>query len=169
VTAPVLLQLVRAAGIELFPDSGDLRYRAPPGALTANLKAELAAQKSEILAELRANAVAQTISEAYDRLDLLGPCTPPEACAHRDLGDAVDIAGRSYIRGEGELVAFEVAVRRWQAALSAGRSAPSTGCRCGSVVVREEENGARFCGRCSRELPTHKRRATDDGLPLGGM
>jgi TubC N-terminal docking domain len=154
VTAPALLHLVRAAGIELFPESGDLRYRAPPGALTAGLKAELAAHKPAILAELRAraNTVVQAISDAYDRLDALGPWTPPEATAHRDLGAEVDAAGRAYLHGEGDLVGLNAAILRWESALSAGRAAPPTSCRCGSVVVREESDRARFCGRCSREL-----------------
>jgi amino acid adenylation domain-containing protein len=55
-TAPSIEQLLRAVhdrGIRLWLDAGQLRYKAPRGALTDTLRAELAQHKSEIIAFLR--------------------------------------------------------------------------------------------------------------------
>lgn len=48
-----LLARLRAAGIELWADGEHLRYRAPPGALTAELREELTSQKPALLTWLK--------------------------------------------------------------------------------------------------------------------
>ncbi len=48
-----LLARLRAAGIELWADGEHLRYRAPTGALTAELREELTSQKAALLAWLK--------------------------------------------------------------------------------------------------------------------
>jgi amino acid adenylation domain-containing protein len=55
-TVPSIEQLLRAAhdqGIQLWLDEGQLRYKAPQGALTNTLRTELAQRKLEIIAFLR--------------------------------------------------------------------------------------------------------------------
>ena len=111
----------RAAGLRLAPRGEKLHVEpAPP----PELRAALSSAKLEILSALRderAVVVARAIGGAYDRLNALGPWTPPAASAHRELGAAVDVAGIAYIQGRGDLGALETALRCWEAALSAGR------------------------------------------------
>ncbi|HEX8650759.1 MAG TPA: condensation domain-containing protein, partial [Pyrinomonadaceae bacterium] len=51
--ATALLTNLRGLGVELWADGERLRYRAPKGALTPTLRAQLAAHKAEIMALLR--------------------------------------------------------------------------------------------------------------------
>jgi hypothetical protein len=146
---------LRSLGGNLFLASGRVRYRAPRGALPEALRAELAAHRDELAEILRTERMAEVtrlLDAAYRRLNTLGPWTPPEACAFRDLGEAVDAAGRTYIAGAGDLPIFEAAVQRWEGALSADRVPLPRSCPCGSVVIREENDGVRICGHCRREL-----------------
>jgi len=170
-TAREALAAVRQLGGNLSLANGRIRLDAPAGVMTPELREALAANKPELAeileTERRQTEVARAISDAYDRLNCLGPWTPPEACAHAALGVAVDTAGRAYIQGDGGLSALAGAIRRWEGALSAGRTPKPTGCPCGSVVVREEEDGAKFCGRCARRLNPEPVQATDDGLTWG--
>ena len=52
-TAFELLSNLSSKDIEIWADGDRLRYNAPKGALTPDLRKELAAHKSEILALLR--------------------------------------------------------------------------------------------------------------------
>ncbi len=52
-TAIELLSNLSSKDIEIWADGDRLRYNAPKGALTPDLRKELAARKSEILALLR--------------------------------------------------------------------------------------------------------------------
>ena len=52
-TAEDLLAHLRSLGIEVWADGDWLRYNAPKGALTPDLRAELTNHKSEILTLLR--------------------------------------------------------------------------------------------------------------------
>lgn len=53
-TAPELFSSLRARDIKLWLDGERLRFDAPPGAMTGELRAELAGRKTEIMALLRA-------------------------------------------------------------------------------------------------------------------
>ena len=156
----------RAAGLRLAPNGEKLRVEpAPP----ADLRAALSNAKAEILAVLRAERsieVSLAISAAYDRLNALGPWTPVDVSAQRDLGAALDLSGRSYMQGDGDRKGFDSALKRWEAVLSAGRTprpmaapaadqVPCAGCRrCGprSVAFLDFDDGARICGRCGAEV-----------------
>ena len=52
-TALELLSLLNSQDIKIWADGDRLRYNAPKGALTPDLREELAARKSELLAILR--------------------------------------------------------------------------------------------------------------------
>jgi hypothetical protein len=47
--ATLLLQALQQRGIELHPEGDTLRYRAPVGALTDELRAQIQAHKAELL------------------------------------------------------------------------------------------------------------------------
>ena len=168
-TAAETLQTTRAAGVDLSPAGTDLRFRAPPGALTAELRQALADAKPELLNILRVerrSRFAQLLSAAYDRLNRFGPWTSNDLDPHRELGAAVDSACLGYVGGSAELSAVEAAVSNWEAALTAGRtprpeptpvpvSGSSAGCRqcgCRSVTFLDLDDGARICGRCGAEV-----------------
>jgi hypothetical protein len=172
-TARESLAAIRQLGGNLSLANGKVRVETPAGALTTELRQALQVHKPELLAllgtEQRQTEVAGAISAAYDRLNQYAPWTPPEACAHQDLGAAVDAAGRSYIQGSGDLATLETAIQRWENALSAGRRPSAVGCPCRSVTIREELDGSRVCGRCGRLLNPAPMRATDDELPWGGV
>lgn len=51
-----LVERVRDLGIELFEEDGRLRFRGPQGVLTAELREELAAARSEVLGHLRSES-----------------------------------------------------------------------------------------------------------------
>lgn len=52
-----LLENLKKRGVDLAPAGESLRYRAPAGALTPDLRQALAAHKAEVLAHLRGEAV----------------------------------------------------------------------------------------------------------------
>lgn len=49
-----LLDTLTDAGVEVFVDAGQLRYRAPKGAMTSALRAALRQERTELLATLAA-------------------------------------------------------------------------------------------------------------------
>jgi hypothetical protein len=53
VTAEALLHELHNRGVQLFPEGDRIRYRAPRGALTPELKARLSEQKGEVLSVLQ--------------------------------------------------------------------------------------------------------------------
>jgi amino acid adenylation domain-containing protein len=55
-TAAALIDALGKRGIELWFEGARLRFRAPIGALTAELRAEVSAQREEIVAHLRSSA-----------------------------------------------------------------------------------------------------------------
>ena len=168
-TAAETLETTRAAGVDLSPAGTELRFRAPRGALTPELRKALAAAKPELLDLLRnerRSRVGGALSDAYDRLNGLGPWTSNDLDPHRELGAAVDSACLRYVDGSTEWPTVEAAVSSWEAALSAGRTPrprpspvpderSSVGCaRCGprSVAFLDLDDGARICGRCGAEV-----------------
>ena len=72
-TATDLLARVAGAGIQLWSENGELRFRAPKGALTPELRAEIGARRAELIALL---AEAAAVAAADDRDPL--PSFQPE-------------------------------------------------------------------------------------------
>jgi hypothetical protein len=60
-----LFTAIRAAGVTLRAEAGELRYRAPKGALTDELLAQIAERRPELLAFLEAT---QRAADVADRL-----------------------------------------------------------------------------------------------------
>ncbi|HKH44755.1 MAG TPA: amino acid adenylation domain-containing protein, partial [Thermoanaerobaculia bacterium] len=58
-TTVQVLEMLRSRDVKLWAEGGKLKYSAPPGALTADLLAELKARKGELLAFLRQGAAAR--------------------------------------------------------------------------------------------------------------
>jgi hypothetical protein len=169
VTAVETLETTRAAGVDLTPAGANLRFRAPRGALTPELRQALAAAKPELLDILRAerrSRVARVLSDAYGRLNRFGPWTSTDLDPHRELGATVDSACLAYVEGSLQSSAVEAAILNWEAALCVGRTprpeadpavkqSGSAGCRrCGprSVAFLDLDDGARICGRCGAEV-----------------
>ena len=67
-TAEVLLQELRSRGVRLIPEGDRIRYRAPMGALTPDLKAKLSARKVEVLAALQGERLQPIPSAPADQL-----------------------------------------------------------------------------------------------------
>ena len=132
-TVPDLLAACRAASVELFLDGNRLRYRAPAGALTTELREGLQARKQELTALLAAppgpdsGSAAAFVAEC-ERIIAAGltDLTPPQQnVAEVYLGLARQYAGRrdellwtmpDFLRGE---------LARWQRRRSSGFSAPA--------------------------------------------
>ena len=91
-----LLFVLRERGVELVPDGPNLRYRAPTGALTPDLKGEILKHKPQLLAYLHgrpegtdpsvprpAPAYAFSWPDAVPALGTrhVGPFTPCHECA----------------------------------------------------------------------------------------
>lgn len=75
-----LLQTLSERHVELYVDAGRLRFRAPTGALTDELRSEIASQRTELIAKL---------TPATKRVDRL--CV---RCDRRDWIDAPARDGR---------------------------------------------------------------------------
>lgn len=60
-----LLDALHARGVELYRRGDGLRYRCPPGAFTADLRAAVAAQRVALLAELAPHPCARCGRHAY--------------------------------------------------------------------------------------------------------
>jgi len=73
-TGPEFLAQLQRLGVELWAESEGLRYRAPKGALTETLRAELGGRKAEILQLLRESS------------QLTRPTSPPLVRVHRNGG-----------------------------------------------------------------------------------
>jgi len=69
--ADALLAEAHRRGIELWADGASLRYRAPPGALTPDLREALRATKAEVLRVL-ADAAARPPAPAASRCRICG-------------------------------------------------------------------------------------------------
>lgn len=106
-TAADLLARIRDLGIDVVPDGGNLRYRAPAGRLTSELRAELAAAKPALIAILtgpaecnlgRANEGlhCQACGYVHGKLEPRPPC---DACGATDqVVMVVGIDGGRYCR-----------------------------------------------------------------------
>jgi hypothetical protein len=134
VILPELLSACRSAGVELLLDGQAIRYRAPEGALTPDLREALKAYKPELAAALaappawdagRAGAVLaeceRTIAAGLSSL------TP----AHRNVAEVyLDLARRYAERHDKLLWTMPDFLRgeltRWQGRRSIGLSAPVT-------------------------------------------
>src|SRR6185437_4712289 len=90
--APIYDELA-AAGVRLWEEDGQIRYRAPRGALTARRLAALRAQKGAVLARLReADALPQVEPDPDGRL-LPFPLTDVQAAYLLGRGHAVPFGG----------------------------------------------------------------------------
>jgi hypothetical protein len=69
--AAEVLRESRARGIELFVEGDALRYRAPRGALTAELRAALADHKAELLVRLRCSNAPKMLTHGCEHLNAL--------------------------------------------------------------------------------------------------
>ena len=76
-SAPDLLSALLARGVTLWRDGGVLRHRAPRGAVTPELLAELKAHKAELLATLAATKPAEARSTDTHTLDTPGEIPTP--------------------------------------------------------------------------------------------
>ncbi|MFV8320566.1 amino acid adenylation domain-containing protein [Mycobacterium sp. 23] len=66
-SAAGLIQQVRGMGVQLWVDGANLRFRAPQGVLDAELKAQLSAAKSDLIAEL--NRETEVLRAPQDRFE----------------------------------------------------------------------------------------------------
>lgn len=66
-SAAGLIQQVRGLGVQLWVDGANLRFRAPQGVLDAELKAQLSAAKSDLIAEL--NRETEVLRAPQDRFE----------------------------------------------------------------------------------------------------
>lgn len=120
-TAAEAVLAVGYVGGRLILDLGRVEVEVPVNSLGPPVLDALAGHREEIrfwLVAEREAKVARLLSAAYDRLSALRLRTPPEASAHRELGATVDTAAQGYIRGDGDLAAFESALVAWENALA---------------------------------------------------
>lgn len=66
-SAAALIEQVRSMGVQLWVDGVNLRFRAPQGVLDADLKAQLSAAKSDLIAEL--NRETEVLRAPQDRFE----------------------------------------------------------------------------------------------------
>jgi hypothetical protein len=71
VSAPALLEEARRRGVELRLEGGRLRYRAPAGALTAELREALRAHREELLELLRETGPPHSHTDLLAQAELL--------------------------------------------------------------------------------------------------
>src|SRR6185295_14794062 len=83
-TTVQVLSLLRSRGVKLWVEGEKLRYSAPPGALTAELLAELKERKEELLGFLRQGYVARR-SGAPSRIEAAHRERPPLSFAQQRL------------------------------------------------------------------------------------
>ena len=76
-TGEALLQTLAGRGVVLMADAGKLRYRAPAGTLTPDLRRQLEAHKAALVALLSAQQVSLFDTSAPD---CPGLCTGAAAC-----------------------------------------------------------------------------------------
>ena len=94
-TVSELLAELRRRKIELVPEAGDgLRYRAPEGALTPELRAEILARRSEVLRSLR------DLKPGPGLAPIEEPTSDPEAALEHFLqGDYLAVVFHSRVLG----------------------------------------------------------------------
>ena len=122
-----LLSHARNLGINLWVEGDDLRYNAPEGVLTQNLRAGLAAHKAEILTFLRETQVVapSVLDEAVPEMAeaYVAPRTPTEKAlagiwAEVLRVERVGIHDNFFERGGDSLQAIQVIARARRAGLS---------------------------------------------------
>jgi hypothetical protein len=75
VTAEALLQELHSRGVQLAPEGDRIRYRAPRGVLTPDLKAKLSEHKAEVLSVLQAQGAVLIASPRFGEVWMaLDPC-----------------------------------------------------------------------------------------------
>lgn len=131
-TAVDLLKRVREVGAEVSPDGANLRIRAPQGALSGELRDQLAARKTQILDALRVERIAEASaawSAGYQRLiEATGRWWPGGGSTllvqhHPDLAAQVEEAERraervtfDYRAGRATKAEFRIAMAAWERA-----------------------------------------------------
>ncbi len=123
VAAAHLLDRLRGAGIYLWLDDGQLRFRAPPDTLTAELKAEIAALRPDVLRLLQAGTPTDTAPTPSGPV----PLTPAQAAVWVSeqggtAGDAYHITAALDLSGRLDTAAFATAWRHLAARHAALRS-----------------------------------------------
>jgi len=94
-----LVQTLRQSGVALVVEGENLRYRAPAGALTPELRSELAAHKAAILAYLRSQDAERRLAKTKTTVSNLHQSIR-QAQDEGDLGIILDRAQAAYERGE---------------------------------------------------------------------
>ena len=176
--ATAVLAKVNVLGISLAlgrarDGAACLRWHGPTGAMTEDLKADLAANKADLLEHLKAERQAEIMAALWSACDRIGKNYPraedeglPEI--ERQLPDLyavlerleweVDTAAVAYRRGSGSLQRFLSALAAWErgildavAALAGIRSGKlCTDCGAESPVTLVTTLGQRFCSTCAR-------------------
>jgi acetylornithine/succinyldiaminopimelate/putrescine aminotransferase/predicted amino acid dehydrogenase len=87
-----ILDYLRGQGVELWLDAEQLRYRAPKGLMTADLRSLLSEKKSEIVAVLRRKVDDGADNGKSSTADTSGKTSPPERAGIRSRPFSVDPA-----------------------------------------------------------------------------
>lgn len=149
-----LLDTLTDAGVEVFVDAGQLRYRAPKGAMTSALRAALQEERTELLATLAAVPSALPAGALplwlWDRLHLLpevAPAPPPAGMTELEIAAATAEAFAAY--------EVEVQWQRDHPPTSRSREPwrPNAPChRCHTFDWYVDDAGTWRCGRCTPPL-----------------
>lgn len=192
--AAAVLAKARLLGVSLFPRNaegaaGEIAWRGPRGAMTEELKAELATNKSALLAHLQAERdaeIAAAVGLAYQRLGKLYPGgddvgLPEVGRLLPDLAEVivrlewqVDTAAARYRRGDLPSQDFLKDVSAWEEAVVEALGAlvatmvGTRCCDCGAEapVTLLTTLGQRICSRCARGDADAVRRTGRAGRPL---
>jgi hypothetical protein len=126
IPAAAILAGARSVGVSVTLANGlALEVDGPEEVLDEAFLSRLAEHKPAILCLLRTEReaeVARLISATCDRLSSSGSWTSADVDQGRKLGIAADSTCRDYFDGAVDLPAVELAVRRWETALSVGRA-----------------------------------------------
>jgi len=129
-----LVETLQQSGVTLAVEGEHLRYRAPAGALTPELRSELTAHKAAVLAYLQSQDAAKRLAHSQELLNDL----------HQGIQQARDwpalnavLARAQAAYGRGDLVREQVEELAIQAA-ETGRVRPEKAVDAGSVVWAED-------------------------------
>ncbi len=108
---------------------GQIRLRAPRGAVPDHLRESLRVHRDALLAILndeardrRRRQITQAFSDLNDRMTALGPWTRDEVAAVHEFADQVDLEARAFIAGEvADPSRFVATLESWEAALRAAK------------------------------------------------
>ena len=128
-TPAATLQALRVVGGALVIADGQIRLRAPRGAVPDHLRESLRVHRDALLAILvgeardhRRRLFTRGFSDLNDRMSALGPWTRYEVAAVHELADQVDLEARAFIAAEvADPSRFESTLESWEAALRAAK------------------------------------------------